>query len=585
MSATDDARLDALDRRARDAARTLLDDLASRDADTPVTDPPVAPEPAVIRLDGADGHRTRRRLLAAAAVVVLALAGGAVAVLTRDDGGADVTSRGRLDYLLPGWLPAGFEPTQAIDLAAEAVPGGFGGDIAVYGNPDAADPWSGTLVVIHLVADEEGLGGPLSDGDPITVDGDDAVLRETEGPESEGPGRGWEVERQVDDGRLIVGGALTRDEILAAAEAATIEPAVDASALPDGYEELARGPVAAATPTLFDNAMYRSGLAVTYSDGSGGDDGATIDSDPSGDDGGTMLAVVQRPGPASAVDLLRASFPDSGSITVRGRHAAIGRGDFNESNGMVAVQWAEPEGQLVTVVGFGVAEDALLRVAEELRLATAGEIDALLDEHGGAAGGEFDDAPDGHVVVAEGETPSGRWRVTADATRPPGMEALTIERMSDSTSSSGTASGTGGDGTAGPPALALSTDTEDGVTVVYGLVPEGTASVTYEAPGVVGGLDLHEVDGWDVGVVAVDITEELPADIAADVVDAVTVIARGADGRELGRQTIAVEHDPFPPDGEQPADVVEECTVLPDGSEQCSYSESGETTDTIRADG
>jgi hypothetical protein len=178
MSTTDEARLDALDRRGRAAARTLRDDLASRGTHTlvaedapatatgpgaadssgpsdppestelapvPATEPPALPEPTTIRLDRRAvrgvGLSARHRLLAAAIVAVL-VAAGAVTVATRDSGRPDASSGGPLDYLLPGWLPAGLEPVHAINVPDTAAMG-FGGDIAVYGDPDTDDPLVG----------------------------------------------------------------------------------------------------------------------------------------------------------------------------------------------------------------------------------------------------------------------------------------------------------------------------------------------------------------------------------------------------------------------------------------------------------
>jgi hypothetical protein len=367
------------------------------------------------------------------------------------------------------------------------------------------------------------------------VAGHDARLREAE---SEGfggrrpSGPGWQVEWQVDDGRLIVVGSLARDEVLAAAEAATTGPAIDSSGLPDGYTELASGP--REEPTLLFTSLFEEladgsvdgpGLAVAYADPS---DRKSVRS---------AVVVAQRPGPASAVDLLRLSFPDAEATTVRGRHAVIGRGrelpgSAGES-GVVAVQWAEPEGRLVTVVGYGVAEDAVLQVAEELRAASAGEIAALREQHAVAAPRELGDVPEGQVVVASGETPGGQWRIVADATRQDNIGALTIERVSGAIAS--TASTTGD---RVEPPLDLQVDVSGGTIVIWGVLWVDAASLTVEAPGVAPvTLDTHEVEGWSHQVVA----DAFPDDHFTASNGTVSVVARDADGREVGRNSTVLD--------------------------------------------
>ena len=285
MSTTDGTRLDAIDRRGRAAARTLLDDLAAWGADTLVAeDAPPATEPLARRpsrcavpLDRPavrGGRRVRRRrLLAAAVVAVLVAVAGAVTAATRDDGRPDVSSGGQPDYLLPGWLP-GLRAARRVGIPDTAATG-FGVDIAVYGDPDTDDPWSATPRGRPPRRRRGAAGRPAGptarrSPSPVTTRGC-AADRGVRRPQA--PARGGRSSGRSTTAACSSSGSLTRDEVLAAAEAATTEPAIDASGLPDGYEELARGPFVDSLlfTSLFEAAVEESvgddtGLAVTYAD-------------------------------------------------------------------------------------------------------------------------------------------------------------------------------------------------------------------------------------------------------------------------------------------------------------------------------
>ena len=222
---------------------------------------------------------------------------------------------------------------------------------------------------------------------------------------------------------------------------------------------------------------------------------------------------------------------------MRGQHAVISRdselpGSAGE-NGVVGVQWAEPEGQLVTVVGFGVAEDTVLEVAEGLRPANAGEVATLLDQQVVAAPREFDDLADGYVVAASGESESGQWRIVADARRRDNVGALTIERMWGAIAS--TVSSTGD---RVEPPLDLAADFSDGTAVVWGVLWVDAASVTVEAPGREPiTLDIHEVEGWSHPVVAGAFPDDHFTERTID------IVARDAEGKEVGRNSTVLGPD------------------------------------------
>ncbi len=374
----------------------------------------------------------------------------------------------------PAGCRPGSSPRRRSTRPTGPSPGGVGGESAVYGDARAADPWARTLAVVHFAVPPETAGDwQFDDGEPVTVAGHEAIVSEIDETDAGSGGPGWQVRWEVDDGTLAVAGTgLSRDDVLAAAAEASEAPAIGAAGLPDGFAELARGPLDAASPMFFDMATPAAGLVVSYSAPAAGDDDT---------EGETVLMIVQRPGEAAAVDLLRGSYPDSEGVTVRGRHGVVGRGE-----GDLVVQWLEPGGQLVSVIGVGVTEQALLQVADRLRPAGPDEIAALLAEHGVPAAGEFDDVPDGAVEVAAGEEAGdgGRWRVVVDPAMGETLAALTVERVSAGGSSSGSSSSgmsTDGDGPDAP-ALELTTDSTEGAsTLVYGTVVAGATTVTIEA--------------------------------------------------------------------------------------------------------
>ena len=212
----------------------------------------------------------------------------------------------------------------------------------------------------------------------------------------------------------------------------------------------------------------------------------------------------------------------------------IGRGSEPPGSagedGVVAVQWAEPEGQLVTVVGFGVPEDVVLQVAEGLRPAGADEVAALRDEQRRRLRpASSATRRSGHVVVASGESQTGQWRIVADARKQDNIGALTVDRLSGAIAST---SSTTGDRV--EPPLDLQIDVSDGTIVIWGVDFVDAASVTVEAPGSEPiTLDTHEVEGWTHRVVA----DAFPDDLFAGSDGTVSVVARDADGREVGRNS------------------------------------------------
>ena len=236
-------------------------------------------------------------------------------------------------------------------------------------------------------------------------------------PDTGAPQPGWQVTWDVDGGRLGVAGVgLSSDEVLAAAEATDAELAIGVAGLPSGYTELARGPLDAVSSGMLDGP--RPGVAITYADPSESDE----------DWPRTIVTLVQRQGTAASVDLARAAYPDSE------RHHGAGptRGDRSRrSRRCSSLQWLRARAGMLMTRSRGPGspeQDAAPGRREQLRPAAEDEVAALLAEHRIPGATEFDVAPEGRIVVASGEAPTGtRWRVVADPSQAADMGALAVE--------------------------------------------------------------------------------------------------------------------------------------------------------------
>lgn len=307
----------------------------------PVT---VGPVPAV---PGSVSRRPPRPVvLAAAAVVLVALAGAVLA--TRPDRRDPVAmSEPGAAYLVPGWLPDGWQARHPVLPEPFNV---LAGDQAVYGDRDARDPWAGPLLeVTHFTNPSD--GPPAQEGEPITIGGRAGVLFESDG---------W----IATNGELAVRGhrGATREQVVTAAGHVDDVPAIAPAGLPEGYQELARGGQDGVVGSLDG---VESGVVVSY--GQGPEDSAAQPG----------IVVLQRPGTAEAVDLARLYSEGSRATTVRGHHAVVAV----TSEG-VHLQWLEPPGTLVTVAALRVSEDDVRRFAEELRLARSDEVEDLTARYG-----------------------------------------------------------------------------------------------------------------------------------------------------------------------------------------------------------
>ena len=312
-------------------------------------------------------RRIRRRGRTIALLGVLSVAGatvGVVRVVDRDSAGdvavrpdqPAITRGAQPQYLVPGWLPEGVAPIQAQQFGK--VPE-RGGEAVAYGRADAADPWAGPVVAaFHIVRGPDTfLGDALNDGP--TIGGHHTRMLHDD--------HGWWMEWSVDGDMIVVHGiGVSREQVIAAAEAASTEPAIDPAGLPSGLTELARGPLDAALP--WGGLSYTGsspGLWVSYGEAVGTDDSKT------------MLITQRRQETAAVVDLFRLAYPETRPVDIRGQHAILGR----DTTRFVALHWYEPSGLLVTLTAYGLTEDTLREVAEKLREAGSDQVDRLLVDH------------------------------------------------------------------------------------------------------------------------------------------------------------------------------------------------------------
>jgi hypothetical protein len=178
-------------------------------------------------------------------------------------------------------------------------------------------------------------------------------------------------------------------------------------------------------------------------------------------------------------------------------------------------------------------EDEVLQVAEGLRPAAVEEIAALREERA-ASPRVFDAVPDGHIVVADGESLTGKWRIVSDG-RHDNIGALTIDRQWGAIAGTSTTTGDRIE-----PPLDLGADISDGTIVVWGVLWVDAATVAVESPGVEPvTLDIHDVEGWEHPVIAGSFPDDLFPVFAGEVV----VVARDADGNEVGRNETVLGGD------------------------------------------
>ena len=520
MSPDQEARaLTELDRRlaaATSALRHQLDLIVPRANDAPGADEP--DEASLVRLDrgsatggsGAGNGRQRRAVMALAAVIVLVAGVVTGIVATRDERGT-VTSDSGLELLMPRWLPDGVMPVQALRLEDVPEAGALGGEVVAYGQRNGSDPWAGPILVASRIVPDPATTGDETQGETVTIDGQPATV-------SQHDGGTWTATWSIEGARLQVEGrVLTREQVIAAAESTSPGPAIDAAGLPDGFTELARGPLDAMLAGALGYSGSSRGLAVNY---------ALAEEAPTGT---PFLSIVERAGPASAVDLARLTYDEARSVTVRGQHGVLA-----STGDEVLLQWAEPDGLLVTMQASHLPDDDLLRVADGLRPAGAGEIDQLVAEN--SVDQDDGDGDGATATEASGDVGSEGWVVEGQYE---GQDWLLQAFLTGSQvrelwlhGGNNTAPFPMDDGISPSGLTVTSALFDGGVVSVFGLVDPAAVSVTIEPPGrAPTATELHPVDGATLSAFVGFVLE-------TDVGESTTVVARTSDGTEVARATV-----------------------------------------------
>lgn len=359
----------------------------------------------------------RRRWLAAAAVFAVVVAVGGFLAL-RDDGSPalQATQPGLSEYLVAGWLPEGWEPLYAALNPRDGDSPVPEGETVAYGDASREDPWTGPVLVAQRYtahADDWWWAPAPEDVTDITIEGVPVFVEDNGDVITVGTAEPIGGDQYV----AVVGYGFDLDVVLEAARHLTMDPAVGQRGLPDGYEEIARGPVAA---TFMGQMRHPSldGLAVSYGRPDGEDPQINLAQQPADSPGAAALlrlfslesgsgfevdvtqvrgqeAYVLRLSSTTMTEEATGTGTEAETGMRQGDDAEIADGDTaGASTGhdpkdtevettTTMVQWYEPS--LRTVVGLtalDVDEETLDRFIESLRVAGPQEIEALLEGGG-----------------------------------------------------------------------------------------------------------------------------------------------------------------------------------------------------------
>jgi hypothetical protein len=345
---------------------------------------PVAGEAAAVTLAIAETrprtarqrHRRRPGVLTAATAAVLLVVGvvaGALMWRASDDdaGVVEAGPAGLLavphDYVVAGWLPEGYQLLGASLTGPRPEPGGDRDDRGLR-RSGVPDPWTGR----RLEVSRGKLGPPLfnrSDLRPITVGGHPATIAGVDAgsPDDVAVARIEVAWGEGDTATRVVGIHMSPADVLSAAEHVGEGPRITAAGLPDGFEELGRGPL-----SYRGNARGKDelgGLTLTYRLRSMPD---RLDEDgnvPA--DAMTQIQITQRPGTADEFPMMQLGNPEVVETEALGEPAYSSLG---------TLELFDPGSQqIVTISGTRGPHGAELeRVAEGLRPVALAEVEQLI---------------------------------------------------------------------------------------------------------------------------------------------------------------------------------------------------------------
>lgn len=529
-----------LDARAAAAATDLRAAAGSRPR--PAFDPERSPAIPVAPPTGA-GRAVPRRTLAAVAAVAVLVAGGVIWAAARPDddrpGPVTTTTDAPRPFVL-GSLPDGFSLAGAGEATGSEPEGAEDSarPLAVYG-PAPDQPRVGVAVLGDFDPDGLGLGT-----DPVEIGGVEAYVFD---------GKGFGPRAVLVDvagtGVLALGPTLEHAQLVGLLDGARIvdgSVVVDDEVLPEGWSELGEEPslVSLISPVAAARGSVGPGSYVGYqSGGLTAEDSAEV----------RTIFVSSVPGDEVRLHAPELAAGRTERVNVGGREAVGGSTTTEEVEGAAItttfVTWLERPGELIRITAMGVPLEELVRIAETVEPIGTEAWDDLVERSllGDFDTGEYRESGGELVEMARGRFDDGTaWVLRvwpADGEEPTGPNAsidLQVALGGDSTSgaSSGSSSGSGTEiGADGEPVEAAlgssSTVEQGGRTFGAGFVGADVDTVVLVGTG-----------GAELGRAEIVSGLGRRAWVAEAVDGVVEVVARSADGTELGRQGFGVGSAP-----------------------------------------